>query len=904
MNLPFRVRLGIFIVFVILVFGGSGYFISLYTNWLWFGEVGFQTIFTTLLWTKIGFSALLFCLFFLIVWGNIKLANRSFPQNMEWYDENSVFLKETHIPTEKIKRILLYVTLFVSFLTGTGGLSRWQEVLYFLHGGTFGIQDPIFHRDIGFYTFQMPFYEFISDWFFTAIIFSFIAVLIIYFINHAISFLRGKFSINPRTIQHLSVLLAVLALLKGFQYWLATFDLLYSTRSSALYGATYTDIHAQLLAYHVLMVITVLVAVMLLVNMRLRKIRTVVVSLILWIAVSFLLGTIYPEIVQKFSVTPNEFTREKPYIANNIQFTNAAYGMDKIKELDFPVAESLNREVINRNAPTIRNIRLWDHRPLLSTYKQIQVIRQYYDFHDVDIDRYHIGNEYVQTMLSAREISSPPSPSWINDHLVFTHGYGLVATRVNEVAPEGLPTLLVKDIPPVSPVGMKIDRPEIYFGETQKDYILVKAREKELDYPKGNDNVYTIYQGTAGIPLNSYFRKLMFSYLFGSSDLLFTNQLTADSRIVYRRSITERVQTIMPFLTYDPDPYIVISGGKLYWILDGYTQSDRYPYSQPYRDDFNYIRNSVKVVVDAYNGTVWFYVIDPSDPIIQTWMKIFPDAFKPIDQMPPDLKSHIRYPEKLFRVQSEMYGIYHMKDPQVFYNQEDKWTIPSEIFESQEKQPIEPYYIIMRLPGESKEEFMLMVPFSPATKSNMIAWMSADCDAADYGRLIVYKFPKEKQVYGPSQIEARIDQNTEISSQLTLWNQKGSSVIRGNLLVIPIEDSIMYIEPLYLKAEQSQIPEFKRVIIAYGDRISMEPTLEDALTSVFGGEATPVPESLKTETTVPPAPLNQSMRDLIHQAGQQFDNAQEKLKSGDWAGYGTEMQKLRDTLKQLKQQEK
>lgn len=904
MRLPFRARLGIFIVLLILIFGGSGYFISLYTDWLWFGEVGFQTIFSTLVWTKIGFSIFLFLLFFLIVWGNIKLAGRFTPQNLDWYDENSVFLKDSKIPTGKIKRIIFYITLFLSFLMGTNGLARWQEILYFFHGGAFGIQDPIFHRDIGFYIFQKPFYDFLSDWLFTAIIFAFIGVLIIYFINHAISFLRGKFSINPHTIQHLCLLLALMALLKGFQYWLASFDLLYSTRSSALYGASYTDIHAQLLAYHVLIVVTVLVAFMLLVNMRLQKIRNLAIPLILWVAVSFLLSTVYPEIVQKFSVTPNEFAREKPYIENNIQFTNAAYGLDKIKESDFPVADSLNRDVINRNAPTIRNIRLWDHRPLLSTYKQIQVIRQYYDFHDVDIDRYHIGDEYVQTMLSAREITAPPSPSWINDHLVFTHGYGLAATRVNEVAPEGLPTLLVKDIPPVSPVGMKIDRPEIYFGETQSDYILVKTKEKELDYPKGNDNVYSIYQGTAGILLDSYFRKLMFSYLFGSSDLLFTHQLTPDSRIVYRRRITDRVKTIMPFLTYDPDPYIVISGGKLFWILDGYTESDRYPYSQPYNDDFNYIRNSVKVVVDAYNGTVWFYVIDPSDPIIQTWMKIFPDAFKPIDQMPPDLKSHIRYPEKLFRVQSEMYGIYHMKDPQVFYNQEDKWAIPSEILESQEKQPIEPYYIIMRLPGETKEEFMLMVPFSPTTKNNMIAWMAAKCDGADYGKLIVYKFPKEKQVYGPSQIEARIDQNTEISSQLTLWNQKGSSVIRGNLLVIPIEDSIMYVEPLYLKAEQSQIPEFKRVIVAYGDRISMEPTLEESLTAVFGGKPTPTLESVKTATTLTPTSTNQTMQDLAHQASLHFDKAQEKLKSGDWAGYGSEMQQLRETLKQMEQQKK
>jgi uncharacterized membrane protein (UPF0182 family) len=619
---------------------------------------------------------------------------------------------------------------------------------------------------------------------------------------------------------------------------------------------------------------------------------------VFWILVSFLFSGIYPEIVQRFNVTPNELSKERPFIENNIKFTNAAFDLNKIKETDFPVANNLSREMINRNAPTIHNIRLWDYRPLRETYKQIQVIRQYYDFLDVDIDRYHLGKEYVQVMLSAREISIPPAAkTWINERLVYTHGYGVAATRVNEVESEGLPKLLVKDIPPVSPPDLKIERPEIYFGESQSDYILVKTKEKEFDYPKGNENAYSIYSGTAGIPL-SPLRRFIFAYLFGDTDLMFTGTLLPESRILYRRNILERVKTIMPFLSYDDDPYIVVSGGKMYWILDGYTQSKRYPYSQSYANQFNYIRNPVKVVIDAYNGNTKFYLMDNTEPMIQTWQKIFPNAFVPFDQMLEDLKSHIRYPELLFTVQSKMYAVYHMREAQIFYNQEDKWAIPNEMFGS-EKQPVEPYHVIMRLPGESKEEFMMMVPFTPALKDNMIAWMAAKSDMSDYGKLIVYKFPKDKLVYGPMQIEARIDQDPIISSQLSLWNQKGSSVIRGNLLVIPIEDSIMYVEPLYLKSEQSQIPELKRVIVAYGERIAMEQTLEESLNVVFGGKPTPVSTTVQPEQ---PKQVGQSLRELAKQAGQHFDKAQEKLKAGDWSGYGSEMQQLRDIINQMERQ--
>ena len=892
-----RIRAILAIVFLLFVFFGSGILVNIYTNWLWFSEVGYLKIYTTFLMTKIWATLGFMAVFFIIVWGNIKIASRTAPKNMEWYDEKTVFLKDTKFSMKQLEKILLVVTLFLSFITGTAAISKVNDILYFLNPSSFGINDPIFHKDIGFYIFKLPIMEFIVGWLFTTLVFSLIGIMVIYISSQAISLLQGKFSMDPNIVRHLSVIFAGFALLKGIQYWFSMYNLLYSSRGVA-FGASYTDVHAQLFAYKILLVISILAAIAFIVNIQFKQIKIPLATIGVWLVTAFLLGEVYPGIIQRFAVTPNEIAKEKPYIENNIKFTNKAYGLDKIKEIDFPVRQNLTRDIVNRDAATIHNVRLWDYRPLKDTYRQIQVIRQYYDFLDVDIDRYHIGNEYVQLMLSAREISVPTAArTWINEHLVYTHGYGLAATRVNAVAPEGLPILLIKDIPPVSPPDLKIDRPEIYFGESQKGYILVKTNQKEFDYPKGNDNVYTTYKGTAGIPLNG-FRRLIFSYLFGDTDLFFTSTITPDSRIVYRRDILQRVKTIAPFLSYDSDPYIVISGGKLYWILDGYTHTMRYPYSQPYGHRFNYIRNSVKVVLDAYNGTVRFYVINPDDPIIQTWQKIFPGVFQPFEKMPEDLQAHVRYPEDLFTIQADMYSVYHMRDPQTFYNQEDKWTIPNEVFES-DKQPVEPYYVIMRLPEEAKEQFLMMVPFAPATKNNMIAWMAAKSDTPEYGDLIVYKFPKDKLIYGPMQIEARIDQDPGISSQLSLWNQKGSKVIRGNLLVIPIDDSILYVEPLYLKSEQSQIPELKRVIVAYNERIAMESTLEDGLNAVFGGKSTPSGEQQVSEQPVKAAPVTRNLRELAKEASQHFDKAQERLRAGDWSGYGAEMQKMRDILQQM-----
>ncbi|MGB6369631.1 MAG: UPF0182 family protein, partial [Atribacterota bacterium] len=623
-----------------------------------------------------------------------------------------------------------------------------------------------------------------------------------------------------------------------------------------------------------------------------------VLGLAVLVGVSILLGGIYPEIMQRAIVLPNESRKERPYILNNIEATRTAYGLDKIREEEFPVKEEISFEDIEKNDETIRNIRLWDWRPIKQTLKQIQAIRLYYDFNSVDMDRYYFNGNYQQVMVSPRELDKDKIPeqarTWVNEVLTYTHGYGVVVNPVNKISGEGLPELLIKDIPPVSSVNLDITRPEIYYGEITKGYVIVKTKAKEFDYPKGDENVYSTYAGNGGMPVSSLWRRILFSIKFSNMQILLTTNFTPESRIMINRNIQERVNKVAPFLGYDKDPYIVISKeGKLFWIQDAYTISSNYPYSTPIAGGyFNYIRNSVKVVIDAYNGTMDFYIIDQKDPVAEVYKNIFPQLFKNFDQMPEDLKQHIRYPKDLFQVQAELYSTYHMMDPDVFYNKEDYWTIPNEIYAENEIK-MEPYYIITKLPGHEREEFILMTPFTPSTKNNMIAWLAAKNDQPDYGNLIVYKFPKEKLIFGPMQIEARIDQNSEISQQLTLWGQKGSTVIRGNLLVIPIEESIIYVEPLYLRAEMGEIPELKRVIVSNGSDVVIGQNLEEALEKLF----------VRTfeEREIVITGEEKTLKDLIKEAAGYYESAQKYAQEGNWSKYGEELQKLEQTLKLLEE---
>jgi uncharacterized membrane protein (UPF0182 family) len=723
----------------------------------------------------------------------------------------------------------------------------------------------------------------------------------------------------PHVQLHLAVLGAFIFLTFAAGHWLDLFDLMYSPRGVA-FGASYTDVHVSIPALWTMIAVATAAAVILLVNIVLRRSALSLLAIFIWIAVGIVGGGLIPGIFQRYLVEPNELARETPYIENNIRFTNIAYGLNEITERDFSQIEPLTPENLASHESVLKNLRLWDYRPLQQTYQQIQAIRLYYRFLDVDFDRYIIDDELRQVALAARELDKTQlqSPTWVNQKLQFTHGYGVVVNPVNQVTSEGLPQLWVQDLPPKSNVDLPIERPEIYYGESTEDYVFVQTKEREFNYPSGNENVFTNYQGAGGVVLDSYLKRLAFALRLADANMLLSQEFTAQSRVLLYRNIGDRTRQIAPFLRYDEDPYLVIGQeGRLYWIQDAYTVSDLFPYSQPI-NGLNYIRNSVKVIVDAYNGSLTFYMADPEDPLIQTYAAIFPRLFTPMSQMPDWLRAHVRYPEGLFSVQANLYQTYHMRDVNVFYNKEDLWQVPLENF-SGSTQPVEPYYVILQPPGEAKAEFTLIQPFTPNNKDNLIAWLAARSDDPHYGQLVVYRFPKQELIFGPLQIEARIDQNPEISSQITLWDQGGSEVIRGNLLVLPIENSLLYVEPLYLRAESGQIPELKRIILATGNRIVMEETLDEAILALFEGDESvlatvdtpPGAEEGAGQTTETESPseigpstsdrplATDDIGELALAASNHYETAQKALQKGDRATYGAELEKMKQALDML-----
>jgi hypothetical protein len=843
--------------------------------------------------TKVVLAALGLGFFFGIIALNVKVALR-----------NTLGEEASTLRTFSLGLILVF-SLFIGVAISSG----WEVTLMYFKATPFDLKDPIFQRDISFYFFTLPFYKFLWSVVFYGLILVAIICGIIYVIygkplverEEGYEDFTQQFSIEfPKlskgALAHLAVLGgAVLAVLSA-GYVLDRYSILYSTRG-IVFGAGYADVKVQLLVLTALALVAVIASLLFFFSSKKPDYRLPVAGVALLIIVG-MLGNFATGIVHQYKVEPDEFNMEKPYIEYNIDFTLRAYDLQSIKEVEFPARYDLTSEDIQRNNLTIDNIRLWDWQPLLRTYKQVQVIRTYYEFNDVDIDRYDINGDYRQVMISPREFNldalEERSRTWVNEHLFYTHGYGVAMSPVRDVSREGLPVLYIQDIPPRSEI-FEVTRPEIYYGELNRNFAVVDTTTNEFDYPKGEGNVYTSYAGSGGILLNSVFRKAAMALRFNTIKLFVSESLTPESRILINREIRERAGNIAPFLRYDRDPYIVLSEGKLYWIHDAYTVSSKYPYSEPYKD-INYIRNSVKVVTDAYNGDVTFYVMDDKDPLIRTYMKIFPTLFKPFSAMPEDLKKHIRYPEDLFSVQVEKYSIYHMKDPQVFYNKEDVWEVPNELYEGN-RITMDPYYLITKLPGEEREEFILLLPFTPRGKDNMIAWMAARSDLPRYGERIVFAFPKEKNIYGPMQLEARIDQDPDISQLFTLWSQVGTRVIRGNLLVIPIEDSLLYIEPIYLRAEQTgALPELKRVIVAFGDRLTMQETLEDALAVIFGEK--PVEKPVKI------TPSERSASELIEEAITHYNKAQEHLKEGNWAGYGEELANLKAVLEELKSRQK
>ncbi|MDH5781255.1 MAG: UPF0182 family protein, partial [Dehalococcoidia bacterium] len=718
---------------------------GIYTEWLWFSSLGYGSVYTTILKTRvlIFFSAaIIFCLLFL---GNLVLAARLAPKAEAHFWPWAIVQRLQQI----LKLGVILGTALLSIIFGLVAQGNWLVVLRFFSRQPFGITDPIFHKEIGFYVFSLPFLNMLRSWILGALIITLLASAGVYLLSYTAQ--RLKFDFARSVLAHVAGLAMAILGLFAWGYWLGIWELVFSRRG-VVFGASYADMHAKLPAQWVLLIVVLVVMGVVLVSIVRHKLRWPFYAIGGWIVAAIIVGQVFPALVQRFQVQPNELARERPYIEYNIQSTREAFGLERVEEESFPAEKSPSPQDVAQNAVTINNIRLWDHRPLKDTYNQIQAIRLYYDFNDVDVDRYTIDGEYRQVMLSARELSAEKlaveAQTWVNRRLQFTHGYGVALSPVNEISAEGLPVLLVKDIPPVG--NFDIERPQIYFGEKTGNYVIVKTKTQEFDYPMGDENVYGHYEGTGGVSISSFIRRVVYAWQFADFNILISGELTPESRALYYRNIRERVSHLAPFLELDSDPYMVMMEGRLFWIQDAYTTTNRYPYSEPLGEGINYIRNSVKAVIDAYNGSVTFYVTDPEDALIRTYQSIFPKLFVPAEQMPESLRAHLRYPEGMFNIQASIYQSYHMRDARVFYNKEDLWAVPKEVYAGTE-QAMEPYYIIMRLPGGEKEEFLLMLPFTPVNKNNTIGWLAARCDGENYGKLLAYHFPKERLVYGPSQ---------------------------------------------------------------------------------------------------------------------------------------------------------
>jgi uncharacterized membrane protein (UPF0182 family) len=899
---------GIVLSICLVLLGLTGDFL---VNWLWFSTIGYLGVF----WTTIAAEAEVFSAVFvataIILWVNGSIASRFGrspwmyrPVDFEWKRTGSATLPEV-LEFVRHRSPWPFVTAsaasLLAVLVAWGEVHNWGVFLRFLYHVPYGANDPLYDKDIGFYLFALPAYVVIKNWMLLTLLLSALFAGAIYWVHGHIEYDAQRRSMSPTAIAHGSVLLGFFFAVKAWSYDLDRYLLLYHD-NGVVVGASYTDIHVELPVLWLLIGLSTIAAFASWANLRVRTYRLPVAAVVLVFGGSFVLSGVVPALFQRLFVKPDELQREKPYIERNIALTQQAYNLRQITAKPFPAEQDLTFKTLEANKATIDNIRLWDWQPLIDTYAQLQEIRTYYKFHDVDVDRYWLDGAYQSVMLSARELRSsllpPNAQTWVNRHVLFTHGNGVVMSSVTRKSTEGLPLFYLRDIPPVATGGPEIREPRIYYGEETDSYVIVKGSTPEFDYPKGKDNIYAAYDGTGGVPVGGIARRILFAWYFNDVNLLLSSYITGDSRIMIRRNIQERVRTIAPFLRLDHDPYLVISDGRLFWMQDAYTTSDYFPYAQPVQGlHLNYIRNSVKVVVDAYNGTVDFYLMDSVDPIAATYQRIFPGLFKPFAAMPAGLQKHIRYPEDLFLIQARVYQAYHMEAADVFYNREDLWQFP--------RQPggggtatMAPYYIIMRLPGEPQAEFFLMLPMVPSRRDNMIAWLAARCDPPDYGKLIVYEFPKEKLVYGPFQIEARINQNTEISQQLTLWNQMGSRVIRGaNLLVIPIENSILYASPLYLRAEHGHLPELKRVIASYGEHVVMKETLAEALSALFEAGTAPAALSATTGT-----PLAGPAADRAREALDHYNQAMERLKFGDWAGFGTELDAMRGLLEDMSRQ--
>jgi uncharacterized protein len=875
--------------------------VRLVTDWWWFAEVGYQPIFTRTLATRTLLAGAAFALAFAFLYANFRLARGTLKRSaftiMTAQGPHTI-----SIGAHDTRRAFNGGALAAGLLIALYASGQWYVWLMAQHAVPFGVRDPILGLDVGFYLFQLPLLQFLHRTVFATVLIAIVGVAIAHRLGQGIQAdPRRGMSISQAARRHLSWLAAALLLLMAVNAWLGIPELLVMP-GGIVHGASYVDQHARIPLQWLKVIAACVGAVLAVYQAQVQRFWPIVAAFGVYALVS-IGGGLYAAGFQRFVVAPNEQVRELPYIQHSIAATRAAFALDGVVERQISGEAQLGRQDIERSAATLANVPLWNDQPLLDTFGQIQEIRTYYDFVSVDNDRYLIDGEYRQIMLSARELNSEslPSRSWINERLTFTHGYGLTLGPVNEVTREGLPVLFVRDLPLVSTVDLKITQPAIYFGELSSDHVFVKTATQEFDYPRGDDNVFGSYAGLGGIELGGLLGRTMFALRFASANVLLSPSLSADSRVLMYRRISDRVRRIAPFLSYDSDPYLAISEGRLVWIQDAYTVSTRYPYSSPAGRGLNYIRNSVKVTIDAYDGTTRFHLIDTKDPMAATLAQAFPGLLVPLADMPEDLRTRLRYPQDIFAVQTAMYATFHMTNPATLYNREDQWEIPPSGLDERAA-PMSPYYTMMKLPGEKGVEYIQMLPYTPRQKDNLAAWIAARSDGDNYGQLVVFQLPKQTVIFGPRQIAARINQDQVIAPQITLWNQQGSEVIQGTLLVIPIEESILYIRPLYLRAAGGRIPELKRVIVAYQNRIVMEETLDAALARVFpagAASAAPAVSSQPTPAASARAQPAATAPNLAAQARQHYQRALQAQRDGNWALYGEEIRRLGETLERM-----
>jgi uncharacterized protein len=879
------------------------WFASVWIDFMWFADLGQQSVFLTRIFSQLAIGIAFSVVTFVVLFANMRIARAMAPRAVpitipeDIPEQFAVMLDQLRRNMGPVlDRAILYGSLVLAFLNGLGMASQWETFRLALASTPFAYSDPQFGKNVGFFVFNLPAYDALASWALGLLVLTTILTLVVHIADGAIQPWARLKGFAPHVKAHLSVLAAFIVAVLGFRYWIDIYMLDFS-KIGQIVGAGYTDIHARIPAYWILIGVSAFTTVVLLLNIRYRGWRLPIVAATVWIGASLLLGVAWPSLTQAFVVAPNEQIAELPYIARNIAMTRTAFDLNGVRGQEFPADETLTAKDILADPLTLKNARLWDPAVIAQSYAQLQSIRTYYQFHDVDVDRYTIDGVKQQVLVSAREMNSSllagKAQVWYNTHLVYTHGFGLVMSPVNSADSRGLPNFIIGNVPPTTTTDLKTTEPRIYFGETTSDYVIVDAAN-EFDYPLGRDDAYYNYKGTGGVPIGGLIQRLAWAIDLGSTDLLLSRSVKPTSRVLLRRDITTRLKALAPWLTYEKDPYPVLVDGRIVWVVDAYTTSNMFPYSEGLADDpsVTYIRNSVKVTVDAFDGTTTFYAFDKNDPILQTWRKIFPTLVVDGDKIPQEIRDHFRYPEGLFEAQAEVYRTYHMTDPRVFYNKEDQWELPG----VRQGTPMAPFYVLLKLPGQSKEHFYMMQPYTPRGRDNMIGWVAANSDPENYGERTVYLFPKERVVLGPLQITAQINQDPIISPQLTLWGQRGSSATLGNMIVIPIKNSIVYIQPLYLQAESTAIPQLTRVVVVYANKVEMEPTLQDALLKVFG-ESPSTAGNASTGVTGTPLPASKVGDAALAQ--KLYLDAIAAQRAGDWATYGSKVNELGAVLRRL-----